>query len=95
MESTHDMLTEVGDGILKRRFVIACRRAKQKKNEVEIISEEDFIKQSFLKLYAKLQGKQLMESQHHVLTKVGHGILKKRFVFACRCALTKKQMKST
>ena len=51
------MLTKVGHGISKRRFVVACRCAlNNNKNEVKIILEEDFIKQPFLKLYAKLKG---------------------------------------
>ena len=50
------MLTKVGHGILKRSFVVACRCALTKKNEVNILLEEDFIKQPFLKLYAKRKG---------------------------------------
>ena len=51
------MLTKVGNGILKRKGFRACRCVlKKKNNKVEIILEEDFIEQPFLKLYAKLKG---------------------------------------
>ena len=49
------MLTKVGHGILKMRCVVACRCALNKK-EANITLEEDFIKQPFLTLYAKLKG---------------------------------------
>ena len=63
----------------------------KRKNEVNIILEEDFIKQPFLKLYATLKGNTNGIKTNHMLTKVGHVILKRRCVVACRCALNKKK----
>ena len=57
MEYKNHMLTKVGHGILKQRFVVACACAlKKKNNTVKIMSEEDFVEQPFLKLYAKHKG---------------------------------------
>ena len=56
MESKNHMLTKVGHGILKRRCVVACQCANKKEKKVKVILDEDFIKQPFLKLYAKLKG---------------------------------------
>ena len=66
---------------------------KKKNNKVKIMLEEDFIKQPFLKLYAKLKGN-TNGIKKHMLTKVGHGILKNRCSVACRCAIQKNNKSS-
>ena len=83
------MLTKVGHGILKHRLFVACPCAlKQNNNKVTILSEEDFIKQPFLNVYAKLKGNTNVITKNNMLTQVGHGILNKRLFVACPCTLT-------
>ena len=94
MESTNHMLTKVVHGILKRRFIRACPCAlKKNKYQVNITLEQDFIKQPFLKLYAKLKRNTNGINKPHA-DKSGAREFENRFICACPCALRKKN-KST
>ena len=93
MESTKPHADASGARDFENRFVVACPCALKKKKTVNIMSEEDFVKQPFLKLYAKHKGNTTGKQpflnlyakpkgntngiQKHMLTKVGHGILKR------------------
>ena len=89
MESQNHMLTKVCHGILKRRLLVACRCALtiiQSKSCWMRISSSNHSR-TYMPNSKEIQ----MTSTKHMLTKVGHGILKRRFVVACRCALNKQQ----
>ena len=56
MQPTKHMLTKVGHGILKGNWSVRVHVPyKRKNNKVKIMLEQAFVKQPFLKLYAKLE----------------------------------------
>ena len=66
---------------------------KRTHNKVKIILEQDFIKQPFLKLYAKLKEHTNGINKPHADESRTRDFEKKRFVRACRCALKKENNK--
>ena len=85
------MLTKVGHGILKNTDSSCVTMCLKKENHnVKIMLEEDFIKQPFLKLYAKLKGN-THGINKHMLAKVGHGILKHRLLCCVSMRLKKEK----